>query len=53
VADLGQFLGKQTALNIERAEIPVIAVEDQDTMVGLAVDKIVGMEWLDVEKCRC
>jgi len=29
------FLGKQTALNIERAEIPVIAVEDQDTMVGL------------------
>jgi len=46
VADLGQFLGKQTALNIERAEIPVIAVEDQDTMVGLAVDKIVGMEWM-------
>jgi len=43
VADLGQFLGKQTALNIERAEIPVIAVEDQDTMVGLAVDKM--LEW--------
>jgi twitching motility protein PilI len=52
VADLGQFLGKQTALNIERAEISVIAVEDQDTMVGLAVDKIVGMEWLDVEKVQ-
>jgi len=52
LGDLGQF-GKPTALNIERSEIPVIAVEDQDTMVGLAVDTIVGMEWLDVEKCRC
>ena len=52
VADLGQFLGKPTALNTDRPEIPVIAVEDQDTIVGLAVDKIVGMEWLDVEKVQ-
>lgn len=52
VADLGQFIGKSIALNTERSEIPVIAVEDQDMMVGLAVDKIVGMEWLEVEKVQ-
>ena len=49
VADLGQFLGEPTALNTDRPEISIIAVEDQDTMVGLAVDQIVGMEWVDVE----
>ena len=49
VADLGQFLGEPTALNTNRPEIPVIAVEEQDTMLGLAVDQIVGMDWLDVE----
>ncbi|HEY9853778.1 MAG TPA: chemotaxis protein CheW [Leptolyngbyaceae cyanobacterium] len=49
VADLGQFLGDQAPLNTDRPEIPVIAVEDQDTMLGLAVDQIVGMDWLDVD----
>lgn len=51
VADLGQFLGA-TALNTDRAEIPVLAVEDQDMMLGLAVEQIVGMEWLDVEEVQ-
>lgn len=49
VADLGQFLGDQVPLNTDRPEIPVIAIEDQDTMLGLAVDQIVGMDWLDVD----
>ena len=49
VADLGQFLGDATALNTDRPEIPVIAIEEQDTMVGLAVEEIVGMDWLDVQ----
>lgn len=49
VADLGQFLGDTASLNTDRPEIPVIAIEDQDTMLGLAVDQIVGMDWLDVE----
>lgn len=49
VADLGQFLGEMSAVNTDRAEIPIIAVEDQETIVGLAVEQIVGMEWLDVE----
>lgn len=50
VADLSYFLNEPNALNTERAEISVIAVEEQDTMVGLAVDRIVGMEWLDVDE---
>lgn len=52
VADLGQFLGESSAVKTDRAEIPIIAVEDQETIVGLAVEQIVGMEWLDVEAIR-
>jgi twitching motility protein PilI len=47
VADLGQFLGEPGALTTERAEIPVITIEDQEMLMGLAVEKIAGMEWLD------
>jgi purine-binding chemotaxis protein CheW len=47
VADLGQFLGQKTTLNTNRSEIPVIAIEEQDTIVGLAVEEIGGMDWLD------
>lgn len=49
VADLGQFLGYSTPLNTDRPEIQVIAVEDQGTMLGLAVNDIVGTDWLDIE----
>jgi twitching motility protein PilI len=52
VADLGQFLGDSTPLSTDRSEISVIAVEDQDTMLGLAVDRIVGMDWLDIEEVQ-
>lgn len=55
VADLGQFLGDGIPLNLDRTEIPVIAVEDQDIILGLAVEKLneeKGMDWLDVEKAR-
>ncbi|HIK05078.1 MAG TPA: purine-binding chemotaxis protein CheW [Trichormus sp. M33_DOE_039] len=49
VADLGQFLGEATPLNTDKAEISVIAVQEQDTIVGLAVEAIGGMDWLDVQ----
>ncbi|NET02885.1 MAG: chemotaxis protein CheW [Sphaerospermopsis sp. SIO1G2] len=49
VADLGQFLGEPTELNTDRSEISVIAIEDQDVIVGLGVDQICGMGWLDVQ----
>lgn len=52
VADLGQFLGDAAALNTDRPEISVIAIEDQDIMLGLAVDRILGMEWLDIENVQ-
>ena len=50
VADLGQFLGDAIPLDTDRSEIPVIAVEDQDIMLGLAVERIVGMAWLDIDQ---
>lgn len=49
VADLGQFLGEDTLLSTDRPDLPVIAVEDQDIMLGLAVDRIGVMDWLDIE----
>jgi len=51
VADLGMFLGDPLPLNTDCPEIPVIVIEDEDqqTMLGLAVDQVVSMEWLDVE----
>lgn len=52
VSDLGQFLGDSAMLNTDRSEIPIIAIEDQDTMLGLAVDRIVGMDWLDIEQVQ-
>jgi len=52
VADLGQFLGDPVPLNTDRPEVSVIAVEDQDIMLGLAVDRIVGMDWLDIEEIQ-
>ena len=52
VSDLGQFLGDVAGLNTDRPEIPIIAVEDQDTMLGLAIDRVVGMDWLDVDQLQ-
>lgn len=52
VADLGQFLGHVTPLNTDRPEIYVITVEDQDALLGLAVERIVGMDWLDNEEMQ-
>ncbi len=52
VADLGQFLGDSTPLNTDRAEISVVAIEDQDAMIGLAVDRLGEMDWLDTESER-
>ena len=50
VADLGQFLGDSVALKTDRPSIPVIAIEDQEQIIGLAIDSIGEMDWLDVEQ---
>lgn len=49
VADLGQFLGYPAHLNTGRPEIPVIAVEEQGTMLGLAVSQVVGTDWMELD----
>ncbi|BAQ64153.1 chemotaxis protein CheW [Geminocystis sp. NIES-3709] len=49
VADLGQFLGYPNMLNTDRSDIPVIAIEEQETILGLAVDKLGAMQWLDID----
>jgi len=49
VADLGQFLGYPAPLNTDRTDIPVIAIEEQGTMLGLAVNQIIGTDWMDLE----
>ncbi|MEB3251013.1 MAG: CheW domain-containing protein [Cyanobacteriota bacterium] len=50
VADLGDFLGYPSPLNTDRPEIPIIVVEDQGTMLGLAVNRIVGTQWLNSDQ---
>ncbi len=50
VADLCQFLGESGTLTTERSEIPIIAIEDQEMIMGLAVERILGMEWLKTEE---
>jgi len=52
VADLGRFLGNNVNLNTDRAEIPVIAVEDQETLLGLAIESLGNMEWLDTDNLQ-
>lgn len=52
VADLGQFLGCPKPMNTDRAEIPVIAVEDSGAMLGLAVNSIIGTDWLDIDALK-
>jgi twitching motility protein PilI len=52
VADLGQFLGDNTPLSTDRPEISVIAVEDQDAMLGLAIDQINEMDWLNIDEIQ-
>jgi twitching motility protein PilI len=52
VSDLGQFLGDAVMLNTDRSEIPIITVEDQDTLLGLAIERLGEMDWLDVDQVQ-
>ncbi|MGF1482396.1 MAG: chemotaxis protein CheW [Cyanophyceae cyanobacterium] len=51
VADLAKLLGDSTPYQLE-AEIPVIAIEDQDTILGLAIAQLGEMEWLDPQQLQ-
>ncbi|BAZ44117.1 CheW protein [Chondrocystis sp. NIES-4102] len=50
VADLGQFLGDSGVLKTDRPTIPVIAIEDHEQIMGLAITSIGEMDWLDVDQ---
>jgi purine-binding chemotaxis protein CheW len=52
VGDLGQFLGETVPVNTDRAEVSIIAIEDQGLMLGLAVESIGVMAWLDPEQLK-
>jgi len=50
VTDIGQFLGHTKPLDTDCQEISIIAIESQDITVGLAVDKVMDMDWLDADQ---
>jgi twitching motility protein PilI len=52
VADLGQFLGYPHLVNVDRGEIPVIAIEEQEMILGLAVEKLGETRWLDTDNLQ-
>lgn len=50
VTDIGQFLGHTKPLDTDCQEISIIAIESNEIIVGLAVDKVMDMDWLDADK---
>ena len=50
VADLSQFLGDKGVLKTDRPTLPVIAIEDRESIIGLAIDRIGEMDWLNVDQ---
>ena len=49
VTDIGQFLGHTKPLDTDCQEISIIAIESNEIIVGLAVAKVMDMDWLDAE----
>jgi purine-binding chemotaxis protein CheW len=52
VGDLGQFLGDQVLVNTDRSEISIVAIEDKGLILGLAIERISVMTWLDPAKLK-
>ena len=50
VADLGQFLGDRVLVNTDQNEVSVLIVEDQELVMGFAVDGVANTEWLDLDR---
>jgi purine-binding chemotaxis protein CheW len=51
IGDLGMFLGL-SPLNTNRPELSVIVVSEQGVACGLAIDRVVGAEFLDPRQLR-
>jgi purine-binding chemotaxis protein CheW len=52
VADLGLLLDSGRPLQLDRAEIPVLALEVSDVRLGLAVDRLGDMIWITQNQIR-
>lgn len=60
VVDAGQLLGalgrlaqsEVVTINPNRAELPMIVIEAQDLIVGLAVEQVKGTEWLEPDRLQ-
>jgi purine-binding chemotaxis protein CheW len=59
VVDVGRWLHTALVephevlpLNPNRPELSVIAIEGQELLVGLAVEHVLGMEWLELRKLQ-
>jgi purine-binding chemotaxis protein CheW len=52
VGDLGQFLGETTPVNTDRTDISIIAIEDQGVILGLAIERIGVMAWLNPDRLK-
>jgi len=52
VGDLGQLLGESTPINIDRNDVSIIAVEDQGLILGLAIERIGIINWLDPDELK-
>jgi purine-binding chemotaxis protein CheW len=54
VGYLARFLGLRASLNeiYNKSEISIIAIEEQGFILGLAVDSLIEIQWLDPEKMK-
>jgi purine-binding chemotaxis protein CheW len=52
VGDLGQFLGEAAPVNTDRSDISIIAIEDQGVILGLAIERIGVMAWLNPDDLK-
>jgi purine-binding chemotaxis protein CheW len=50
IADLGQFLGDALLVNVDRGEVSLLVVEEQETVMGFAISSVADTEWLKVHQ---
>jgi purine-binding chemotaxis protein CheW len=50
IADLGQFLGDSVLVNIDRGEVSMLVVEEQETVMGFAIRNVANTEWLNADR---
>jgi len=52
VGDLGQLLGENVPVNVDRSEVSIVAIEHQGAMLGLAIERIGVMAWLEMANLK-